>query len=257
MHKSKRQFLFLLSCISVLWSNYLIAGTITYEKANQYYHNQQYAEALDLYNQMINEKVVNASVYYNAGNTHYKLGKMGMAIWCYQKALQLDPTNVLIAENLQLTQQKVPTKASTGNAFVPIAMLKKVLYFHSANRWAVGAIALFFVAMAIYVFRKIYKMPPIFIALQRLSWYAFGIYLIATISRQVFDKTCKYAIIIENAILYNNPKEQGLQQPEQTEGLQVQVISFAKGGVMNASKYKIRLQSGREAWVDESVIKVL
>jgi tetratricopeptide (TPR) repeat protein len=241
----------------MMCTNNIIAGTITYEKANQFYHNQQYAEALDLYNQMINEKVVNASVYYNAGNTHYKLGKMGMAIWCYQKALQLDPTNVLISENLQLTQQKVQTKAATGNAFVPIAMIKKALYFHSANRWAVGAIGLFFVAMAIYVLRKMYKMHPIFIALQRLSWYVAGIYLIATIGRQVFDKTCKYAVITENTILYNNPKEQGLQKPEQTEGLQVQVISFTKGSVMNASKYKVRLQSGREAWVEESVIKVL
>ena len=63
------------------------AGTLTYERANQLYHNQQYTEALELYNQMINEGMVNASVYYNAGNTYFKLKKNGLGCLVLRKSI--------------------------------------------------------------------------------------------------------------------------------------------------------------------------
>jgi len=245
-----------LVCCMLLFAATANAGTLTYERANQLYHNQQYTEALELYNQMINEGMVNASVYYNAGNTYFKLKKMGWAVWCYEKALQLQPSNSCIKENLLLTRKKIasPFNSTSNN---PISWFKYIVNLHSQNNWALGALLFFTLAMLFVILKKRLKLHPFFIAIRKLFWLLFIIYLIGTISNYVFHKICKFGIILENTILYNNPKEKGLQKPTATEGTKVQILQTVKGSILNVGKYKVQLPSGKVAWVEQQCMGTL
>jgi tetratricopeptide (TPR) repeat protein len=251
--------LLILFCIFLLSiaSTSLQAGTLTYERANQLYHNQAYAEALELYNQMIAEGLVNASVYYNAGNTYYKLNKMGWAIWCYEKAQLLQPNNISIQENLQLAIRKINTPLHKESTSTIENIILNVLQLHQQNTWAIGALLFFLSAMCLLIIKKIRAIHPAFIALRKLSWLLFMIYFTATIGYYIFHKMYKYGVIVENTILYNGPKEKGLNKTSQTKGIKVQILSFVKGGMMNVSKYKIKLANGSTAWVDANTLKAL
>jgi tetratricopeptide (TPR) repeat protein len=253
----KKLVLFYCVCIFCASSTLLYAGTLTYERANQLYHNQEYAEALELYNQMIAEGLVNASVYYNAGNTYYKLNKMGWAVWCYENAQILQPNNVIVQENLQLAIRKIntPLQKQTTKSFESI--IQNILQFHPQNNWAIGSLSFFLLAISLLIIKKLKAIPPIFIALRKLSWILFGIYFIGTIGHYVFHKIFKYGIIVENTILYNSPKEKGLHKASQTKGIKVQILSFVKGGILNENKYKIKMENGNIAWVDENTLKAL
>jgi tetratricopeptide (TPR) repeat protein len=242
--------IFICVLASMHWAN---AGTLTYERANQLYHNQQYTEALELYNQMINEGMVNASVYYNAGNTYYKLKKMGWAVWCYQKALQLEPNNISSKENLLLAQKKIASPLFVASNS-PIDWLQLGVNFHSQNTWALGALLFFTLAMLLIILKKRIVIPPFFIAIRKMCWLLFTIYFIGTIGHYLFHKICKYGVILENTILYNNPKEKGLQKEESTEGIKVQILQAIKGSVLNAGKYKVQLPNGRIAWVEQQFV---
>ncbi|HEX9252844.1 MAG TPA: tetratricopeptide repeat protein, partial [Ignavibacteriaceae bacterium] len=59
------------------------------QKANELYKNNQYQLAIDEYNKLISQGYEGASLYYNLGNAHYRLGKVGYAILYYEKALKL------------------------------------------------------------------------------------------------------------------------------------------------------------------------
>ena len=89
-----------------------------FEEANQAYasadmllnqNDKQKAEqsfnlALELYKTCL-EKAESTSLHFNMGNTYYKLGKPGYAIYHYRKALQLDPSSEEVRANLQLANQ--------------------------------------------------------------------------------------------------------------------------------------------------------
>jgi tetratricopeptide (TPR) repeat protein len=95
----------------------LFAQTI--EEANTLYANKQYNEAYDAYSALENEWPNASTYWYNRGNSAYKLGMVAVSVWCYEKALQLDPSNDDILFNLELARNNVVDKitVSPSNAF--------------------------------------------------------------------------------------------------------------------------------------------
>lgn len=61
--------------------------------ANKLYQNEEYEEALKLYKEIEENKVESDELFYNIGNTNYKLNKIAPAIYYYEKALILNPNN--------------------------------------------------------------------------------------------------------------------------------------------------------------------
>jgi tetratricopeptide (TPR) repeat protein len=235
----------------------LMAGTITYERANQLYHNQAYAEALELYNQMIAEGLVNASVYYNAGNTYYKLNKMGWAVWCFEKAQMLQPNNISIQENLQLAIRKINSPLSTSSSQSVESFFQKIVQFHAQNTWCYIALLFFCIAMAFLIIKQLRLIHPIFIAIRKLSWFLFTIYFIGALGNYVCYKMYKYGILVEDTILYNAPKEKGLHKVANSKGIKVQILQFVKGTILNGDKYKIKLPNSNIVFVDANALQAL
>ena len=63
------------------------------EQANKAYSEDKFIEALKLYEEAVAKEGVSTELYYNIGNTYYRLGSKGKAILYYERALALDPSN--------------------------------------------------------------------------------------------------------------------------------------------------------------------
>ena len=53
---------------------------------NHYYQTQDYIKAVEEYVKLLDTGIENGNLYYNIGNGFLKLGKVGYAILCYEKA---------------------------------------------------------------------------------------------------------------------------------------------------------------------------
>jgi len=73
-----------------------------FHEANAAYGAGDYATAIQTYEQLIHESVIDPAVFYNLGNAYYRSGRLGPAIANYERALQLDPG----FENAQLNLAK-------------------------------------------------------------------------------------------------------------------------------------------------------
>lgn len=62
-----------------------------FAKANGLYAKQQFEQAVVVYGNLIALGQADASVYYNLGNSYYKIQKYGRAMLNYEKALRLKP----------------------------------------------------------------------------------------------------------------------------------------------------------------------
>ena len=73
---------------------------IIFQDANAEYHGGDYAQAASLYESLIAKGTRNASVYYNLANAYFKQGRLGSAIFYYEKARRLAPRDRDISINL-------------------------------------------------------------------------------------------------------------------------------------------------------------
>ena len=73
-----------------------------WDTGNKAYINGNYTEALEYYTAILNEGKYSSKLYYNVGNTYFKLGDMGRAILYYNRALRLTPNSEDVQHNLKI-----------------------------------------------------------------------------------------------------------------------------------------------------------
>src|SRR5437867_3206445 len=74
----------------------------TWQKGNAFYQQKQYDSAAFYYEQLAALKPQNAEIYYNIGNTYYRLNKIGPSVLNYERALKINPGYKEAHENLLL-----------------------------------------------------------------------------------------------------------------------------------------------------------
>ena len=88
---------------------------MVFEKANQLYLNGEYSAAREEYQKIINSGFESMELYYNLGNTFYKLGQIPSAILYFEKALILNPKDLDIQFNIDLANRLVVDKINPVN----------------------------------------------------------------------------------------------------------------------------------------------
>ena len=81
-----------------------------FDEGNAAYVEGNYEQALTLYQKVEEAGVASASLYYNMGNTYYKMRDFPHAILYYEKAAKLDPSDEDIQANLAIANLAVVDK---------------------------------------------------------------------------------------------------------------------------------------------------
>ena|GEM_PF-1792797 len=107
--------LFFISLCGVIYPGILSAGDDAERTAATLFHNQQYAEALAIWQKMANNKS-NAGLYFNIGLAESNLHHSAEAIYAYEQALLLRPNNstylkALGEERKKLDNPVIPLKS--------------------------------------------------------------------------------------------------------------------------------------------------
>ena len=95
-------------------------------RANDAYSLGEYSTALDIYNHIEREGYVSARLWYNMGNTCYKLQDDGRAILYYERALKLDPSNSDVKHNLEIARLKILDKIEIVPEFILATWTKEL-----------------------------------------------------------------------------------------------------------------------------------
>src|SRR6478672_1299147 len=83
----------------------LVSAQNGFDKGNELYRKEKYAEAVTAYENLLKTKKHSAELYFNLGNAYYKLNKVAPAIYNYEKALLLCPGDREIANNLKFAHK--------------------------------------------------------------------------------------------------------------------------------------------------------
>lgn len=124
-----------------------------FNEANAAYNEGNYEEALEKYNQIVDSGMESAPLYYNMGNTYYKMRDYPHSILFFEKALKLDPANEDIRTNLEIANLAVVDKIEQLPQSFVARWWNNLKSLFSVDGWAwVSVISFGLVLLSLYLF---------------------------------------------------------------------------------------------------------
>lgn len=219
------------------------------QKGNEFYKSNQYQLAIDEYNKLIKQGFEGESVYYNLGNAHYRLGKVGYAILYYEKALKLSPTDEDIKHNLMMAKLNLKDKVDTLPPFFIFNIWEGLLAAFTISGWTI-IVYIVFILLLISVIAYFFSRTA---TQQRISFFTVGgvlvIFLLTVILLTVKmnkEFNIKNGIIVESAVtVKSSPDNTSRDEFVVHEGLKVSLEDRVDDWI------KIRLEDGKIGWILE------
>ncbi len=139
----KNKILIILTVVSLFAINTFANNETheTFNAANKAYNAKEYQRADALYTSLVNQEYFSKELFFNLGNTNYKLGKIPQTIYYYEKALKLSPGDEGIIHNLKLANKRIADK----NTVQTSRRISDLIYSYikaSVNFWAYTSVAI-------------------------------------------------------------------------------------------------------------------
>lgn len=228
----------------------------TKANADSAYIRNDFAAAVELYESILKNDGEAADIYYNLGNSYYKMNNIAKAVLNYERALLLNPGNGDIRFNLELARSKTVDKVTPPSEMFFVTWTQSLINTMSEQAWArTGIIAfiLTILTLSLFIFGKR-------IILKKIGFIAAICFFLITILANVFASEQKAELINhDNAIIMapsvtvkSTPNESGTDLFILHEGRKVMI----KDNTMKEWK-EIRLEDGNVGWVPTSVIEII
>jgi tetratricopeptide (TPR) repeat protein len=225
------------------------------QTANELYKNNQYQLAIDEYNKLINQGYEGASLYYNLGNAHYRLGNVGFAILYYEKALKLSPSDEDAKHNLAIAKLNIKDKVDELPQFFIFNIWEGLLASFSVSGWTM-IVYIIFILLLLAVIGYFFSRS---VTQQRISFFVgvgFLVLLFSSISllavKMNKEFNIKNGIIVENIVtVKSSPDSSSKDEFVIHEGLKVRLEDKVDEWV------KIRLADGKIGWIKEISIQII
>ena len=223
--------------------------------ADSAYIRNDFTTAIQIY-EMILRTGESADIYYNLGNSYYKIGDIAKAILNYERALILKPANKDIRSNLEIARAKTVDKVTDVPELFFITWLKSITNSMGIQSWAIIAISFFLLfIVSIYFFffsTKIVARKTFFI----LALFFLVFCVIANISaafqRKVRLNRMNAIIISPSVTIRSTPNDNGTSLFILHEGRKV----FIKDDSMK-DWIEIQLEDGTVGWVKKNDLEVI
>ena len=123
--------------------------------ANQDYANQDYSLAIDKYQNILSSEIESSELYYNLGNSYYKINEIHQAIYNYEKSLKLNPNFTEAKENLELCNLLLIDKIDKMPELFYKTYYKKLKKLFPKKWWKTTSLILIWSFIIIYLIKII------------------------------------------------------------------------------------------------------
>ena len=226
-----------------------------FEEGNSFYNKGHYIEAIEKYEAVLATEEHSASLYYNLGNAYYKLNKIAPSIYYYEKALQLDPNDSDIKNNLafanNMTVDAISVLPEVGFSKFVNDLIKRLDYEHWA--WvAVLSSFVFVLAFIAYYFGLRSGFKRYFFISSCIALACMLLSLLFAFRQKTISENDKPAIVFASeAQVQVEPNLRSEQAFLLHEGTKVQIIeTFGDWS-------KIQIADGTNGWISSEEIKAL
>jgi tetratricopeptide (TPR) repeat protein len=240
--------------ILLLWNpSYSIAQTdetaSSIIKANDFYKEKNYAKAEEIYQSLLDRGIKNGYLYYNLGNTHFRLGNTGSAILNYLHAKRFLPRDQDLHANLKYAVQNTVDLINWEEQ----SLLKNIFFWvdnfnlqeHLVILVTINII--FWISMFIWLYSKNDAVN----LFRKVLFTVLILALASTAIKWNSLSSTSYGVILEKQI----DVKSGLDNKNVT------LFQLHEGAIVSIEKYeagwfKIKLKDGKSGWAKKEAIGI-
>lgn len=224
-------------------------------EANSAYERSEYGYAIELYNQILDEGLVSADLYYNLGNAYFKNNMMGPAILYYERALRINPLDEDLNHNIAVAKSKIVDKPEQRPKLFYEKWWIAARSMFTMDGWAIVSIVLlilFLATVSLYLFSRT-------IGVKKSAFYGLlvilGFLLLSVVfARQQFNRysSDRDAIVMETRVTAkSSPSVESSDLFLLHEGTKVRIRSQLSGF------YEISLPNGNVGWIKKETLEII
>jgi tetratricopeptide (TPR) repeat protein len=240
---------------AILFSTIPLSAQDTIQQANEAYAKGDFQAAANLYESIIRENGASAAIYYNLGNSYYKLNKVASSILNYERAILLDPSDKNIRFNLEIAKLKTVDKIEPIETFFLTEWSHSLQNLFSTDEWCYFGIICFLLmitGLVLFFFsRKI--------VLKKLGFYMAVVLLVLAITGNIFAHNQKKRltqrntaiILVQTTTIKSSPDNSGTDLFILHEG--TKVVLKSKLGGWN----EIVTADGNVGWIKSGEIEII
>ena len=226
-----------------------------FEAANEAYAEGNYEEAIAGYEEILENGETSTALHYNLGNSYYKLNRVAPSIYHYEKALQLDPGDKDVKNNLSFARnmaidaiEEAPQKGFLG-------MFESTTSAFTAEGWGwvgIFCMLLFVIFILVYYFsRKTLVKRILFITGLFFLLLAISSVLIGVMKLNVQQENEFAIVFAEETEVKSEPNVRSSEVFVLHEGAKVKVTEDYQDW------YEIELPNGSQGWIPAGALKLL
>lgn len=245
--------------IIIAWTLNAAAGDFPMDQlansANRAYAEGNYLQAIEQYEQILQEGYESSVLYYNLGNAFFKMNNMPSALLYYEKAMKLDPTDESTRFNLELANSRIIDKIEPLPQFFLKTWTASLRNQFSPDQWANGAIAGFILFLAaLFIFIVSGNVT------HRKVAFSLGITFLVVVTAAVIFGYSGYkeyrnkdtAIVFTPTVtVKSSPNEQSVDLFVIHEGTKVWILDAL------GDWSEIRLANGNVGWVKKDIYRLI
>ena len=233
-----------------------ISHAATKTEADKAYQEEQFEQAIKLYEEILATEGESAAIYYNLGNSYYKNKDIAKAVLNYERALLLNPGDADIRFNLDMAKGKTTDQITPTHEVFILTWAKALVNLMSESAWArLGIIAfiLFLIGAVFYIFgnRIVYKKIGFVAGVICLFFSLFANFCASRQKSRLVDRTGAI-IMVPTVSVKSTPNESGTDLFVLHEGTKV----FVEDNSMKEWK-EVRLEDGNKGWVKTESIELI
>lgn len=234
----------------------LTAQDVSKSMGDSAYAKGNYAEAISVYENLLENVGESSELHYNLGNAYYKAENIAKAILAYERALLLNPGDEDIAFNLELARSKTVDKVAPTYKFFIIEWIENIVNWASMQTWCIAGVIFFIMLLILslaFLFGKsiIIRKVCFFSALVCLFITLFANFAALHLYHYLTERTD--AIVLQPSVTAKStPSNTGTDLFVIHEGRKVKISDDSMQGWK-----EIELEDGNIGWIPaESIEKI-
>lgn len=228
----------------------------TKAEADKAYQENQFEQAIKLYEEILATDGESADIYYNLGNSYYKNKDIAKAVLNYERALLLNPGDADIRFNLDMARGKTTDQITPTHEVFILTWGKALVNLMGESAWArlgIASFILFLIGAVFYIFgnRVLVKKIGFIAGLVCLFVSICANFCASRQKSELIDRSG--AIIMAPTVsVKSTPNESGTDLFVLHEGTKV----FVEDNSMKEWK-EVRLEDGNKGWVKTESIELI
>ncbi|MBI1807845.1 MAG: tetratricopeptide repeat protein [Ignavibacteria bacterium] len=230
-------------------------AAVQFDHANQLYRNGDYQKAAAMYEQIVKNGYESYALYYNLGNTYFKLKNIPAAILQYERARRLAPHDEDVLYNLRLANLRVIDKIEPLPQLFFIEWWRSIINLFSSSGWAMIAILSLWcatIAGAVVLVNRAGFLQRIMFVSTLIALCICVLAFVGTFQRLHRERDEQTAIVFAPSVSVKSaPDVQSTDLFVLHEGVKVEFLDEV------GEWRKIRLADGKVGWLSVSSIEVI